>query len=49
MLIKDGMLAALQMRDTYEIGIAWTVATAASAMVNFVGTKLLVFRGAHLS
>lgn len=46
--INGGVLTVLQLRESYEIGIAWTVATAVTAIINFVGTKLLVFRGAQL-
>ena len=46
--INAGVLTVLQLREPYEIGIAWTVATAVTAIVNFAGTKLLVFRGERL-
>ena len=47
-LVNDSLLAALRLPATYEIGLAWAVATAASASVNFLGTKLVIFRGDRL-
>lgn len=47
-LVNDAMLAVLRMPTAYELAISWTVATAASAAVNFLGTKFMIFRGARI-
>lgn len=47
-VVNDAMLAVLQMPTAYEIAISWTVATAASAAVNFLGMKFMIFRGARI-
>lgn len=47
-LLNDAMLAILRMPTAHEVAIAWTVATAASAAVNFLGTKFMIFRGARI-
>jgi putative flippase GtrA len=48
-IINDGVLHVLHQKDSYEIAAAWFIATAISAGVNFLGTKLVIFRGQHLS
>lgn len=48
-LINDGVLHVLRQKASYEIAAAWFIATAISAGVNFIGTKVVIFRGKHFS
>ena len=47
-LINDGVLQLLRQRDSYDVVVAWFFATAISAVINYLGTKLVIFRGRHL-
>lgn len=48
-LVNQALLAALPLQDDIRLLVAWALATAASASVNFIGTKMFIFRGEHLS
>lgn len=43
--VNDIVLIALRARTPFALGLAWFIATGCSAAANFLGMKLLVFRG----
>ena len=48
-LVNQALLSVLPLRDDIRVFVAWALATAASASVNFAGTKMFIFRGERLS
>lgn len=48
-LVNDGLLELLRLQEAFEIGAAWAGATLVSATLNFIGTKLLIFRGDRIA